>query len=31
MNFMKQASSFDFLKLKLVELDMFGLKKFERN
>jgi hypothetical protein len=32
MNFMKRASSFDFfLKLKLVELDLFGLKKLERN
>jgi hypothetical protein len=32
MNFMKHTSSFDFfLKLKLVELDLFGLKKLERN
>jgi hypothetical protein len=31
MNFTKRASSFDFFfKLKLVELDLFGLKKFER-
>jgi hypothetical protein len=30
MNFMKRASSFDFFKkLKLVELDLFGLKKLE--
>jgi hypothetical protein len=29
---MKQSSSFDFFfKLKLVELDLFGLKKLERN
>jgi hypothetical protein len=32
MNSMKRTSSFKFFfKLKLVELDLFGLKKLERN
>jgi hypothetical protein len=31
MNLLKLASSFDFSKLKLVELDLFGWKKFEQS
>jgi hypothetical protein len=31
MNFMKLVSSFVFLKLEPVELDLFGWKKLERS
>jgi hypothetical protein len=31
MNFMKLASSFDFLKVELVEVDLFGWKKLEQS